>query len=60
MFQVKQVKFIDVLRGWNATSRVDLTYLGFRKEVANCCLPFQGFKGRINLQLMYLNAKNDI
>ena len=60
MLQVEQVKFTEVLRGWNATTRVCLTYLGFRKEVVNCCLPFQGFKGRLNLQLMYLNVKNDI
>ena len=57
MLQVKQVKLTDVLIGWNATIRVCLTYLGFRKKVTNCCLPFQGFKKIINLHLMYLMWK---
>ena len=59
MLQVKQVK-LNVLRGCNATSRVRLTYLGFRKTVANRCLPFQSSKGKINLQLIYLKVKNDM
>ena len=33
-----------------------LTYLGFRKEVKNCCLPFQDFKRRKNLQLIYFKV----
>ena len=56
MLEVKQVSFTDVLRGYNARSRVRLSYLDVRTEVANCCLPFKGFKRRNNLQLIYLKV----
>ena len=36
MLEVKQVSLTDVLKGKNARSRVLLSYLGVRKEVANC------------------------
>ena len=49
-----------MLRGYNAESTMRLSYLGVRKELANCCLPFKGFKGKINLGLEYLKAKNRV
>ena len=49
-----------MLRGYNAESTMRLSYLGVRKELANCCLPFKGFKGKINLRLAYLKAKNRV
>ena len=49
-----------MLRGYNAESTMRLSYLGVRKELANCCLPFKGFKGKINLRLEYLKAKNRV
>ena len=39
------VSFIDTLRGQNERIKMSLSYVGVRKEVANCCLPFKGFKG---------------
>ena len=36
MWEVKQASLTDVLRGWNARSRVRLSYLGVIKEVTNC------------------------
>ena len=41
-----QKGFTDVLRGLNRRSTVCLSYLGVRKEVANCCLPFKGFNAK--------------
>ena len=41
-----QVTFTDVLIGWNARGLVCLSYLGVRKEVANCYLTFKVFKGK--------------
>ena len=49
-----------MLIGYNAESTMRLSYLGVRKELANCCLPFKGFKGKINLGLEYLKAKNRV
>ena len=34
-----------MLRGKNVTSKMNLSYLGVRKEEAKCCLRFRGFKG---------------
>ena len=49
-----------MLRGYNAESTMRLSYLDVRKELANCCLPFKGFKEKINLRLAYLKAKNRV
>ena len=56
MLEVKEVSFIDVLRGQNARIRVRLSYLDVEKKVVNYCLPFKGFKRRNNPQLIYLKV----
>ena len=55
-----QVTLTDMLRGYNAESTMCLSYLGIRKKLANCWFPFKGFKGKINLGLEYLKAKNRV
>ena len=55
-----QVTFTDLLRGQNGRSKVNLSYLGVRKKVANWYLPFKGFKGKNTLGMIYLKVKNYI
>ena len=49
-----------MLRGYNAESTVCVSYFDVKKELANCCLPSKGFKGKNNLRLTYLKAKNRV
>ena len=52
-----QVSFTDVFH----RSKLRLSYLSDKKEVANCCFRFKGFKPKNTLRLMYLKFnKNNI
>ena len=43
-----------MFRGLNPRSKVHLSDLGVRKEVANCCLLFKNCKAKSNIHPMYL------
>ena len=56
-----QVSFTDVLRGYDARSKVSMIYVGVtKKEVMKCCLRFKVFKAKNTLCLIYLKVKRNI
>ena len=55
-----KISFTDLLKEWDARSKVGMIYLGVRKEVAKCCLRFKVFKVKNTVRLIYLKVKRDI
>ena len=46
--------FTDVFGRLNTASKVRLSDLGVRKQVANCCLPFKSCKLKNTIRSLYL------
>ena len=55
---MQEIKFDNVLELKSATSKVSVSYLDVRNQVANCRLKSRGFEIKSKVPLMYVKVRN--